>query len=483
MKIKYSKLLLFVFLISLLVIPYFALANDFDVTITSINKNIYPDEYASFNITIFNNLTQEESFNVYTSPSWLLNLDNSLGSIGINETKSAIIRIKPKSVVKAGKSYSVPLEIKALLSDLSKNYYLPLYLKSYDSTYGQYVPAISIYSDFEEDVDPREKFELQLRLKNRNALNIENMKIIIDGDLFYKEIQDSLGPQQDKTLQTSFVLDPMQDAGIHNLNIAIRINNKTYSTLKETYSIAEFSDIQVSQDKSREFLRTMYDITIVNKGNIKSKKSIELEKNWVERIFLSSNEPYELGTSNGKTVIKWMVELEPNEEKKIIVSNNYRLLFVLAILILLGIYLYFNLRSEAIVKKDAKVLRTKGIEGVSRLKVKLFIKNRTSKKLYDVEVRERMSKLTELIEEKHTLGSPRPSNIIKGKKSTLVKWNFEYLEPYEERIITYKLEYKLKLVGSVQFPRTIVKFKNLDGKMCMAGSNKPTLNLVKKKRK
>jgi len=103
--------------------------------------------------------------------------------------------------------------------------------------------------------------------------------------------------------------------------------------------------------------------------------------------------------------------------------------------------------------------------------------------LHEVEVREKVSKLTEIIEERHTLGSPRPSNIIKGKKSTLIKWNFEYLEPYEERIITYKLESKLKLVGSVQFPRTIVKFKNNDGKLCMTGSNKPTLSLIAKKKK
>ena len=102
---------------------------------------------------------------------------------------------------------------------------------------------------------------------------------------------------------------------------------------------------------------------------------------------------------------------------------------------------------------------------------------------HEVEVREKISKLTEIIEERHTLGSPRPSNIIKGKKSTLVKWNFEYLEPYEERIITYKLESKLKLVGSVQFPRTIVRFKNIDGKLCITGSNKPTLSLVAKKKK
>ena len=71
--------------------------------------------------------------------------------------------------------------------------------------------------------------------------------------------------------------------------------------------------------------------------------------------------------------------------------------------------------------------------------------------------------------------------MIKGKRTTLVKWHFPHLDPYEERIITYTLESKLKLVGSIQFPRAIIKFKNVDGKVNTTGSNKATLIIAKKK--
>ena len=112
----------------------------------------------------------------------------------------------------------------------------------------------------------------------------------------------------------------------------------------------------------------------------------------------------------------------------------------------------------------------------------MFIRNRTSKKLHNVEVKEKVSKLTKFIEEPDSIGSPNPSKIIHGKSSTLVKWHFEVLEPYEERLITYKIESKFKLVGSIQFPRAIVKFRTHEGKVHTTGSNKATLNFVVNKK-
>ncbi len=475
-----SKLLIFSLLFTLVLFtPVFA-ASTFDVTIDPINKDIYPDEYAEFSITINNTLDSRETFTVTSTNTWIYNLDEKFVNLEVNESVTSTFYIKPKGVIPAGKGYNLPLEIGAVLKGTSKNFYLPVYLKSYDVEYKEYVPSLNLYSEYIENVDPNEGFKLKLRLRNRNALDITNMKVVVDGEIFYKEFQETLLPQQEKSIQVNFDLDPYQEPGQHPLDVKLIINNRTYASLTESYNIKQVSNVQVSQEKSREFLRTLYAINVVNNGNIRSTKSIEMQKNWIERIFLRADSEYEVSSSDGKAVVKWTVELDPKEELTITISNNYRVLFAIILVIIIIIYLYYNLRSEVVVKKKATVLHKKSIEGVSRIKIKLFIKNRTSKKLHDVEVREKVSKLTDLVEEKHSLGSLRPSKVIKGKKATLVKWNLEHLEPYEERIITYKLESKLKLVGSVQFPRTIIKFKNLDGKICRTGSNKPTLSLSKK---
>ncbi len=477
-----SKILLIFLLLFIIAIstPAFAIS-DYEVSIEPVNKDIYPDEYAKFIIKINNTLDSTETFTVSSATNWIYSLEDKFTNLAPNESLTTVFSIKPKGVIPAGKSYNLPLKVTALITGITKNFYIPVYLMSYDTGYKGYIPSLNLYAEYDENVDPNNGFKLKLRLRNRNALDIKNMNIVVDGGLFYKEFEETLLPQQEKSIQVNFDLDPYQEPGAQKLEVKLNIDNKTYASLVESYIIEQVSDVQVSQQKSREFLRTLYTLNIVNNGNIHSTKSIEMQKNWIERIFLRSDNKYEVAKSEGKPVVKWVVELDPEEELTITVSNNYRVLFAIALIILIIIYLYYNLRSEIIIKKKASVLHMKRMEGVSRIKIKLFIKNRTSKKLHDVEVREKVSKLTELVEEKHSLGSLRPSKVVKGKSATLVKWNFEHLEPYEERIITYKLESKLKLVGSVQFPRTIIKFKNHDGKICRTGSNKPTLSLVRKK--
>lgn len=481
MSLKNTKILLISFIVLILSVCLVS-ASYFNVNIDSIEKEIYPDEYAVFNVSITNNFEHKETFTFSQDSRWLLMQNQPVSAVEPNETKSTIVSLKPRVLMKAGKAYNVLFKINAISEDRLWSNYLPIYLKSYDSPSGEYIPSLNLYSEFNNQVDPREKLKVKLRIRNRNALNVNDMNIVLHSDLFHKVVKESLLPQQEKTVQITFDIDPAQKPGAQELEVRIDIKNKTYASLKEDFEIISFSDIDVTEEKSREFLRTVTNLYAINNGNIKSSKIVALEKNWFERIFTTANIDYTVAKANGKAVIQWTIELDPQEETEITISNNYRLLFIILIVIILAIYLYFNLRSEVVIKKKASLVHShvRAHEGVSLIKMKLFIRNRTSKKLHEVGIREKLSKLTELIEEKHSIGSPKPFKVIKGKRTTLVKWHFPYLEPYEERIITYTLESRLKLIGSVQFPRAIIKFKNTDGKLNTAGSNKATLVIAKK---
>ena len=460
-------------------------ATYFDIDITPINSQIYPDEYAEFNLTITNNLQSKETFTISTNSRWLLTKSEQFNNLEINESRTSIIKLKPRTIMSLGEGYSIPLIIEGVTSDTKISKDISIFLKSYSSEFGEYIPSLNLYTEFSEKVDPREKFKISLRLRNRNPLNITEMDLIVHSDIFHKIIKDSLLPLQEKIIQVSFEIDKDLLPDEHQLDIYLNINNKTYASLRDNFEIISFADIKISEEKDREFLRIITKLNAINNGNSVGTKTVAIEKNWLERIFTTTNVDYDIGTSDGKVVISWTLELQPDEEVKIIISNNYRLLFAIIIIIILVIYLYFNLRSEIVIQKRASVIQGhvhKKEEGNSLLKLKLFIRNRTSKKLHDVEVKERLSKLTKFIEEPDAIGSPNPSKIIHGKSSTLVKWRFEALEPYEERLITYKIESRFKLVGSIQFPRAIVKFRTHEGKMHTTGSNKAMLNFVVKRK-
>jgi hypothetical protein len=482
MNIKNIKLLLTIFIILILSLTFVS-AGYFEVEIDPIKNEVYPDEYATFDISVTNYFDHKETFTFSQDPRWLLIQDKQISALEPNQTETSRISLKPRSLMTTGKIYSILFKVTAISEDELGSYSIPIYLKSYNSQFGEFIPSLNLYSEFDDQVDPREKFKVKLKIRNRNALNITNMDIILESDLFHKVVKESLLPQQEKTIQVTFDIGLDEVPATYALTAKIYIENKTYASLNQGFEIIPFSNIEVSEEKTREFLRIKTNLQVINNGNTASSKIIALEKNWFERIFTTSNQDFIVSKADGKSVVQWTVELEPNEETEIIVSDNYRLLFIVAILVLLCIYLYFNLRSEVILKKKAKLVHShvKIHEGASLIKIRLFIRNRTSKKLHDVEIREKLSKLTDILEEKHSIGSPKPIKVIKGKRTTLVKWHFPHLDPYEERIITYTLESKLKLVGSIQFPRAIIKFKNVDGKVNTTGSNKATLIIAKKK--
>jgi hypothetical protein len=479
---RFYKIISLLIAIIVLLPAVCASSNFFDATIETVQKNIYPDEFAKFNVTLTNHMSVEETFLLSSTSKWILSTSDQFAKMGTSDTKTVTISLKPRSGVTPGNSYSVPLSIKGAVSKNGRTFNLPIYVKSYDSMYQEYIPAVSLDVEYDEAIEPTQDFKLKIKLRNRNALDLKNMTLLIKSDLFEKKLTESISPLQEKTVQASFELDNFAEPKTHMLDVLLQVDNETFAESHTEIKIKEYSNIDVQQEKVREFLSTITTLSSKNYGNVASTKTIEVQKNWFQRLFISAEPEYTLGTSEGKPAMSWQVTLEPNQEVVIKYTSNYRLLFVIGLAIILTIYLYFALRSPIVLIKKAKVLHTKtSAEGISRIKVRVFMKNRTGKRLHDVEVREKISKMMEVVEEKHTLGSPKPSKIIRGKTATLAKWEFDALEPYEERIITYKLESKLKLIGSLEFLRTRVKFRNQDGKLKRNVSNRLVLELIKKK--
>jgi hypothetical protein len=100
-------------------------------------------------------------------------------------------------------------------------------------------------------------------------------------------------------------------------------------------------------------------------------------------------------------------------------------------------------------------------ENVSRIKVVISVKNRTSKLVENIRVIERTPAITE-VDKEFIAGTIQPSKILQNhNKGTLVSWDFATLEPYEERIITYTLNSKLVIIGgTIKLPPTVVKYES-----------------------
>ena len=137
-------------------------------------------------------------------------------------------------------------------------------------------------------------------------------------------------------------------------------------------------------------------------------------------------------------------------------TENYRVLvLIVLVLVLCGIG-YLVLRSPIVVVKEAVGLAKD--DGVSQLKVRLFIKNRSSRLVQGISVTDRVPSIADVVRAEAP-GSISPSKVaVSEKGGTLLRWDLEVLEPYEERVVTYVARSKLKIIGRMSLPVAKVRY-------------------------
>ena len=115
--------------------------------------------------------------------------------------------------------------------------------------------------------------------------------------------------------------------------------------------------------------------------------------------------------------------------------------------------------------------------GISKIKVTLNIKNRTKTKIENVSVIEKIPNIANLVKEEY-LGTLKPTKVLRHDvKGTLLKWNIDVLEGFEERMITYKIKSKLSILGSLRLSPAVIRFKNIRGSIIIEHSNSSVLNI------
>jgi hypothetical protein len=137
---------------------------------------------------------------------------------------------------------------------------------------------------------------------------------------------------------------------------------------------------------------------------------------------------------------------------------------------------YFIYRSPVTIKKEALVMGSSHSE-ISDMKVLLHIRNRSQDLIEHLKITDLIPSIAELATEQH-LGTLAPLKVIRNeKKGSIVKWELDALEPFEERIISYRLNSKITIVGGIRLPPAKIKFETLKGKERVVRSNSSQVNI------
>ncbi len=284
-----------------------------------------------------------------------------------------------------------------------------------------------------------------------------------------------LGAKQSKTVD--FYMSPPENikAGKYTIYFEFRTLNNTKAATYEYLNVDVTSEkpaivekikyvesVAIKEQEEKGFLETKYTITIENQGTRASAGLYTKFFSKLDAFFMQANPEQNKieDQPNGKLFV-WDYNVAPGQSKIINIKVSYISLLVAIILIvvavlLLGFYYRenFSLIKEIILKKDEG-------EQEKRIKIKLSVANNTSKRQTNVLVQDYIP--TPLILTKEDFGTVEP-NTIKNKNNKIVlTWKFDVLEPKEERVLSYGMKSKLRVIGKIFLPQSVL-YQKIDNK-------------------
>lgn len=463
-------------ILALLVLAAFQ-ASAFSYTVEVLDNTITKEESAEFKVLVHNTGSYDDLFTISTKDvNWILSSASSI--IPAGEETEFMVSLKPKPLMIEDRTYFIPVMI---TSEKTGFYYddtkqFAVFIINPDRLPGVYPPTVTpTIAMAEKKIDPREKVSVIVRLWNRNPRELEGLRVVIEGEVFQKEYTTKLLPLEDKMNEILFEIYPLTEPGIRTLIVTIFFEDKNIAESSTQYEIIGYADLKETSSQDTVFCRTEKRLSIYNNGNQPGLAEKKFSINFLERLFTKfSPDAEKIKGEDGKTYYVVKATLKPKETLNMEVVTNYRVLVLIILIIIAGVILYYLLRSPLIIIKNAEPLG-KGAEGLSELKVSIYLKNRSRKPLTNLRVVDVVPSIAE-IERKTRLGSMEPVHIGTSHKGTIAKWELHALEPYEERIITYRLKSKLTLIGGIRLPSTKARFDAKQGKERVVYSN--SINLI-----
>ncbi len=249
--------------------------------------------------------------------------------------------------------------------------------------------------------------------------------------------------------------------------IYVEIKSATNSTVKDyrylhvfVTSTADLPDPKteltiIEKEATDSWIKRSYSIFLNNTGET------TIENEWTEtftelELYLIASNPEYSGVSDyGKNKrVAWAYSLEPGESTTLSYSVSYipllagGLLLVVA-LILFGVYYSSSFRLT-------KSVRVSQEGGRKSLKTEIIVKNKTGKPQKNVVVEDYIPVPFNLVKKFITI---EPDSVSKQKNYIKLTWKFSELAPREERVLSYQIQSKLRVIGKITLPPAVLTQK------------------------
>lgn len=464
-----------VLLLFLLIFASAAYAADFTTSIIGGKDSIKQNETAIYRLVIGHLLGQPHSFEIYsTDVLWDVRTKAPLVVLpGTNFETDLYLR--PLNLNPG--MYSIPLDIKMTGTLQTIHHDLQLEVTSQLPPTAAYLPAIRGTVTMSRKVDPKDPVRVYVKLENQNKKMLNNIKVKLRSNVVNKDYDVSLKPLETKKLTFEAAIDPLTPPQEDVMKVtAVSIEGPEvyqFEIVPVPYTVVSYEDF--SQDSVDEIstLKTIRTITLKNNGNAPYTDKYRIPTNMVSSLFTTA-QPAALRIGNN---LIWDLNLQKGETQMIIVTTNYRPLAFLILALAILAVAYFLFRSPIVMTKQAAVVGTRE-GGISDLKILLTVKNRSNRQVKSVNIIDLVPRIATLKQDQE-IGTVMPDKTVHNDiKGTLLKWNIDQVEPNEERLISYKIQSKLSILGGITLPVAVARFITEKGRTRNSNSNKVKIGFL-----
>ncbi|MBL7147843.1 MAG: hypothetical protein ISS82_03390 [Nanoarchaeota archaeon] len=323
--------------------------------------------------------------------------------------------------------------------------------------YSDLIEVEELSKTMPQGLDPRKDNLVKLELKNKNDIELNNVKVRLESELFNKEFVFDFSPLGRRTEEFYVDIDDNTKEGNYDVRVLSTMEDNILIERVDNVKVSFYSDVQEDKEESSGFLTKKLIVTRENKGNIDSVEEYRLSLNSFEKTFTrTSLKPTSIEKEGGVYYYTWNFELGPGESYRIVATTNYRDPIIFLILFGFMIYiLYTILRSGVSLKK--KVLTLKSGSGISDMKILLILKNKGNKMIKNVKLIDTLPRLVKTPEDYGTLEPDQIKKSSEGNKMLI--WRLDNLVGKEERVISYRLKSDLHVIGKFGIHKAVCVYK------------------------
>ncbi len=297
--------------------------------------------------------------------------------------------------------------------------------------------------------------EAAITITNKENTNLKDLKIKLDSSFFSTTTQTvSLGPYNSTVVRIK--LEKIKFArllsGTYALTAQVDLEDASVILKSDINYIKQENMVDTSS--SLGFIIRETKISKANTGNVPATARIEIKENVFSRLFTTYPIAPTKTERDGLSVkYIWEKATNPGDIFTISAKTNYTFPFVLVILIVLVVIVTKFLSQRALtIDKRVSLVKTKG--GEFALKVKLHIK--AKKYAEGIQIIDTYPSVTQLYQ---GYGS-KPDNMDLPNRRLF--WNISKLNAGEERIFSYVIYSKIRVVGSFELPPATAVFEKGD---------------------